>query len=156
MARRKSRPSRQVTRDAFVIANDPLRDLVLAELEGSPLLSDRRSGLFDAWASPLADSILEDRRLFYPSRNPMDFLPARTNGAVLARLSAPAPIRREASALPDIDPPKGVFFDRPGRQVTICARRIVRREVLHARGRAGSKVRRPGRRGPYTNVFCKR
>lgn len=146
---RRSRPSRQVWRDAAAIATGaPVPDL---DLLGDEL----GSGLF-TWNDPL---IVEDRRRFYPSTSVFGFEPARRLVAGLpARLSAgTTPSRRANAPGRPLEAPRGVFFQAPA-GVVACVRRKARKAVLHAKGIAGSKRvrRRPGRRGPYSGVSCGR
>jgi len=104
---------------------------------------------------------LEDRRTFHPQgpRRPAAgfFLPRH-------RLRIPAPRRSVTVAtapgwgMPTLPTPETfslpyqIGFQAP-RQVAVCVRRKVRREVIHARGIAGSRVRRP-RRTEYSGVTC--
>lgn len=47
----------------------------------------------------------------------------------------------------------GVAFRRPSR-VLVCVRRRIRREVMHAFGKAGKVGQKRPRRGPYSSVRC--
>lgn len=102
---------------------------------------------------------LEDRRTFHPqgaARPAAGFFVPRH------RLVVRAPARRSVTvtgpglgASPSQDffsPPIGVGFQAP-RQVAVCIRRKVRKQVMHAKGFAGGKVRRP-RRTEYSGVIC--
>lgn len=40
------------------------------------------------------------------------------------------------------------------RRVVVCVRRAIRREIMHAKGYAGSRVRRP-KRTPWSSISCK-
>lgn len=88
---------------------------------------------------------VEDRRTSFPAV----YRPAK-RFVGYARLSMPAVVpprsRRRFSHVVKFQDPSGVL---------ICVRRKVRREVLHAKGRAGGRVRRP-RRNEWSNISCRR
>lgn len=92
---------------------------------------------------------VEDRRLFHPEARQR---PAASFDTPRHRLQVVRPTR------PSFDPfsvPSRIGFRQPDR-VLICVRRQQRKEVLHALHVAGrSGLRRP-RRGPYSNVSCRR
>lgn len=72
---------------------------------------------------------------------------------------APAVLRRAARLVvqpfrpPTYRPPFQVAFADP-RKVDLCVRREARKRVMHAKGKAGGKVRR-GRRSPWSSISCK-
>lgn len=85
----------------------------------------------------------EDRRSFHP---------ARTNRPVVSRVGR-SRIGVARSLLPDV--PAAVRFVNP-RNVIVCVRRKMRKEVLHAlkkTGGRGGKNRRP-RRNSLSNIHC--
>lgn len=93
---------------------------------------------------PFSAPTLSDRRVFDFSR---DIRPAYVSYGP-----------RSASRVVAV--PRGVQWGVPGglafadpRRVDLCKRREDRRRVLHARGAAGGRVRRP-RRGPWSDVRC--
>jgi len=102
---------------------------------------------------------VEDRRLYHPlgrSRPAAGFfLPRhrlvvpRTPARRAMRVTAPLLVGpgAETSSVPI-----GIGFQAP-RQVAVCIRRKTRREVIHAKGIAVSRVRRP-RRTEYSGVEC--
>lgn len=94
---------------------------------------------------------LEDRRTFHPERAAR---PARGFFMPRHRLVAVAPTVTFGSVPDTFSPvvPVGVGFAAP-RQVAVCVRRRVRREVMHAKGFAGGRVRRPTR-SFYSEVRC--
>lgn len=85
---------------------------------------------------------LEDRREFHPEA---DKRPARAKRRADAALVVP---QKSTSFVPS-----AVGFSRPG-GVALCVRRHARREVLHAKGIAGSHVR-PGRWSEYSWIDCR-
>lgn len=104
---------------------------------------------------------IEDRRTFHPLGR---FRPPRLVNGVAAQVglvnrgkpSVASPslskfnrsLRSQTKAL--------VAFQEPDR-VVMCLRRKQRREVLHAKGIAGSKMRfRAPRRTPFSEVSCRR
>lgn len=93
-------------------------------------------------ASPVLREV-EDRRTFHPAR-------IRTAAPIFSRSStrlvAPRSVR---GAFPS----SKVGFAVP-HDVAICVRRKQRKEVLHAKGRAGGKVSRFRRRNEFSNVKC--
>lgn len=101
---------------------------------------------------------IEDRRIFHPDA---EIRPARTLRGLPARsrvVSDPRPIVQSGlgssfgerfSAVP-----YSLGFQNPSR-VSICVRRYTRRQVLHAKGVAGSRGLRPPRFGYYSKISCK-
>lgn len=113
----------------------------------------RRSLHLGSSLPPLDSGLPEDRRTFYPG--PADSRPYRTLYNRPARLSA-TPLRTPPSGgapRPVFGPSWGVFYEEPS-QVTHCVRRKRRKEVIHARGIAGTRVRR-GRRNERSNYTCR-
>lgn len=102
---------------------------------------------------------LEDRRTFHPQG------PARPAAGFFLprhRLVARQPRRQVMLGnSPAWSPDQAGFFSSPPvlvgfqapRQVAVCIRRRVRKQVIHAKGYAGGKVRRP-RRTEYSGVTC--
>lgn len=82
----------------------------------------------------------EDRRLWTPYR---PWPAKRRSGSTRIGLVIRSPVRVSWH---------GVGFRDPT-SVMICIRRKIRREVMHALGAAGGRVRRP-RRNFYSNVRC--
>jgi len=92
--------------------------------------------------------IKEDRREYHPSR---PLRPAAAIRRVHARL-LPKSVDRFGKAIRAL--PYGVRFAMP-RNVAICIRRRIRKEVLHAIKRAGSASGRSRkRRNQWSNVTC--
>ena len=85
---------------------------------------------------------IEDRRQFHPS--------GRQRGAALFNVShhnlQATPSRRRLI-------PKSVSFVTPDR-VLLCVRRKIRKEVMFAKGGAGSKKMRRPKRNHYSDVRC--
>lgn len=138
-------------RVAFADAN---RRLLIAPRPRPPLLVVRRS-----FQSPVLRQ-LEDRRTFHPAGRQRPaagfFLPRHQLRVATPKRSVSVVTGPYQGVSPSAalfsSPPIGVGFVAP-RQVAICIRRKTRREVIHARGIAGSKVRRP-RRTEYSGVIC--
>lgn len=153
--RRRGRSSDSARRDAAVIARrqtaEPFDDLLDAPF------ADR-----SPWSPPLLD--IEDRRLFYPGNPYTGFQRARNLSGSPARLvvwgsSARSPEmqprgRQGPSRASVWGPPHRVGFEVPD-SVVVCVRRKQRREVIHAKGRAGTRVRKP-RRNQYSEIACRR
>lgn len=90
-------------------------------------------------------TLYEDRRRFHPSgvKAPAYALPRSSSRLVV--VDYPGRPGRQTKAT--------VSFKKP-RDVTICVRREERKQVLHAKGVAGGRVR-PPRRSEYSDVSCK-
>lgn len=88
--------------------------------------------------------LVEDRRTFSPVR----VAPSRTPRQV-ARVLMAAPSSRSSSL------GKQVLVFRIPKSTAVCVRRSVRKEVIHALGRAGTKVRRP-KRNAMSSISCRR
>lgn len=89
--------------------------------------------------------VYEDRRFWRPEPiklRPL-FAAPRSSGRIVA---APAATERRLSS-------KLTFQDVT--RVGLCVRREERKRVIHAIGAAGGKVR-PPRRGPWSDISCKR
>lgn len=153
MARRRSsrshvRPSR-VRRDALDIARPGLHD---------PFDLTWVSGPVPYSEAPLSD--FEDRRLFSPytpynepgPRRFDSFGPGRAlvvpDPAARPR-GRPGPGKRHPLLVP-----RTVAFERP-EGVVLCEKRQRRKEVLHASGKAGSRVSKPTY-GFWSQVSCKK
>ena len=140
--KRNRRSILRVERDAPAIARrsllDPLSDLMRPTLVRPSLISPVD------WEAPLRT--LEDRRTWHPGSVPTAWEPAKVIGGRPARLRA----SRRPSLL---SPSPVVAFDVPER-VAVCVRRKTRKEVIHAKGVAGGRVRRPSR-SIYSSISCK-
>lgn len=86
---------------------------------------------------------IEDRRTFSPGRVTSPRTPRQ-----VARMSM-HPARQASGRKVEV-----YSFDLP-RSVAICARRAIRKQVIHAKGVAGSKVRRP-KRNAFSSISCRR
>lgn len=146
MSRRTRRHS--APRDAFDIARPRLRDEridVWRALE-SPTLSPPRSlfvgALEDFLESPGPLREYQDRRTWSPGH----YSPPVVIGGKGARLSMPS---RPFEGFSPV-----IRFREPERTL-VCVRRQQRREVMHARGKAGGRVSAPRRR-EFSDVSCKR
>ena len=133
MAKSKNRSvsTSRARRVAFDNASDVL------SLLGPPALSRSGRSLLE----------VEDRRTF----NPSPVRPARTLRKV-TRLVLSLPAKSKAQprqARPDV-----LRFDVP-ESTMVCVRRHRRKEVLHATGKAGGRVKRP-RLNAWSKVSCKR
>jgi len=152
MAKKRSRPP---GRDASDIARDP------ASLLGEPPQSVSAPH-WSRWLTPWSDlhrdpfqlRDVEDRRTWYPSPYPTDWMPARRLGGLPARLEYSPPRKNRSTARPGAFPGPSIRFQSP-REVVVCAKRKTRREVLAARGRFGRKTR-PPRRSIYSSIHCTR
>lgn len=93
--------------------------------------------------------MVEDRRTFYPDQ-PL-YRPART-------IAVGRPARLKLVQNPRYTAPsqtKGLVAFAEPQKVPICIRRKERKQVLHAKGIAGSKKRlRPGRRSEFSSIHC--
>lgn len=119
------------SRDVATVANSSFPDQF--ELLTDPQLS--RSGRLMA---------IEDRRVYSPGR-----VPKALTSRQLARITIGFPRKSIHSSSDQV-----VRFKLP-RQVAVCARRSIRKQVIHAKGIAGRKVRKP-RRNAFSNVSCRR
>lgn len=87
---------------------------------------------------------LPDRRLWRPDGS---------------SIVVPGPLRRAVSVVPGISRKQRVrvgpfLTDNPVARVAVCVRRAMRRGVMFAKGGAGFRVMRRGRRGPNSHVRC--
>lgn len=96
--------------------------------------------------SPVNLSLFEDRRTYHPERAAR---PAFSLPRMASRLVA-----REARGRSGRQTKAPVAFADPNR-VLVCVRRKRRKEVLHARGIAGSRGFRRPRRSFYSEVSCR-
>lgn len=98
--------------------------------------------------SPLSTlSLIEDRRTYNPAG------PLMRPIGVLHRSSR----RQVAKQNPAFNQPsytKAIVTFSDPKKVPVCVRRGVRKEVLHAKGVAGSKNLRKPRRGPTSTIRC--
>lgn len=101
--------------------------------------------------SPVAFDLrpYDDRRLFHPApfTRPAVSLGRRAD----TKLSIPSNPLRSVQRL-NAQLSHQIGFDKP-RKVLICVRRAIRKEVMHAMGKGGSKVRKP-RRNQFSDVRC--
>lgn len=116
-------------------------------------------GFFMPEHEPLNFQELEDRREWFPgSYRFTGFEPAKTFSGRPARLVAGAvrlgPVG-PSRPLRGVYPSARIGFEQP-RRVLVCVRRQVRREVLHARGVAGSRGLRAAVRNVYSSISCRR
>lgn len=102
-----------------------------------------------------------DRRYWNPEDSPT-YAPARyRSGApatVVISRPSPGPLRQSKALhapiyTPRVSLPSSVRFEAP-KAVPICVRRKQRKEVLHALGKAGGRVRKP-KQSIYSSVRCK-
>lgn len=103
-------------------------------------------------------SLLEDRRLFTPSPlgSPLPFRPALRSNFKPARLVVDTNVNRPGrSTWPAAFPSWKLAFQAP-RGVMVCVRRHIRREVIHALGKAGIRGQKKPRRTAYSSVSCRR
>lgn len=152
---RRRRTSRPPERDPLGIATarrawvDPLsRYLGLLE---SPLPPRQILPLPDLPAPDLRE--IEDRRLFHPgSKAPGTLSSQRTRLRTYPRTSQARGRPYEPfKAFQTV--PHRIGFSRP-RDVLVCVRRKARREVLHALGRTGGRMR-PPRFTEYSTIHCR-
>lgn len=148
--KKSNRISRRTGRDAAVIASaaraSALRSLPPSNFQNSTL---PRSQVRNKRA--LGDFPL-DRRVFYPS---LDIRPAMRLSGRPARVVSP-PVKKPASAnpgKPQTHSWSGLLFDRP-KEVDVCVRRGVRKEVLFAMRVAGLTGLRPPKLNPFSRVSC--
>lgn len=131
MAKSRKRQS-ETRRDAFAIASG-LR----------PLLASN-----DPSRSGRALQDIEDRRRFTPGiSRPM-------TPRQVARILMRPPSSKKASKALKLRYPEVHAFALP-RSTVICVRRAIRKQVIHAAGVAGKKVRRP-KRNQFSRVSCRR
>lgn len=88
---------------------------------------------------------IEDRRTFHPDR----LAPSRTPRQV-ARLLMIVPKAGRSTRLS-----REVYSFKIPKTTAVCVRREIRKQVIHAKGRAGTKVRRP-RRNAFSSISCRR
>lgn len=88
---------------------------------------------------------IEDRRTWYPGVT----RPARTAKSV-ARLLMALPEKSRSRSMA-----KEVYSFALPKQTAVCVRREIRKQVIHAKGIGGKKVRRP-RRNALSRISCRR
>lgn len=100
---------------------------------------------------------VEDRRLFHPLGM---FAPPKTVGGspagIVVRNKPPTPRQRASSFHNKVrsQTKATLTFAEPSRTV-MCIRRKERREVLFAKGGAGSRRMRPPKRTPWSDISCR-
>lgn len=87
--------------------------------------------------------VIEDRRVYSPGRVKPSRTPRQVARVLMASSSPKSPMNREV-----------LSFKIP-RSTAVCVRRSIRKQVIHAKRRAGTKVRRP-RRNAMSSISCKR
>lgn len=94
---------------------------------------------------------IEDRRQFHPG-----VAPSRTLRQ-LARVTMkpPAVSKRRSRKGPALFSGPEVHVFRVPKSTAVCIRRFIRKEVIHAKGIAGSRVKKP-RRNSKSSISCKR
>lgn len=139
-----SKKSNRRRRDTQTIAS---RRLPL-DLLSTP---SRHLTTLDQFKGPLRE--LEDRRQWHPLG---PYAPARTIGR-RARIQSKNDTRqnRYTKYDPRLRSTAALTFAEP-QQVLICARRKIRREVIHAFRKNGRKGQKPARRNFWSRISCKR
>lgn len=94
-------------------------------------------------------TLVEDRRTHYPGLSPFKRPVQQMTVGRPARLKLIDPKRYGPSAQTKAT----VAFEEP-HKLPLCTRRAVRKEVLHAKGVAGGKVRKP-KRNEWSDVSCR-
>lgn len=93
--------------------------------------------------------LIEDRRRYTPGQSPL------RRGVNLVTVGARPRLTLKQN--PKYNQPsqtKAIVAFADPHKIPLCIRRKERREVLHAKGVAGGKVRRPGRRNQWSDVKC--
>lgn len=88
--------------------------------------------------------VLDDRRMWHPERV---FRPAFSLKRAATQLVLKKPTAHQKPRLTE-----GLAFKDP-RKVLICVRRRIRKNIMHAIGAAGGKVKKP-RRNYWSDVTC--
>lgn len=99
--------------------------------------------------SPLSYAPVEDRRVFHPAGpvNRPVFSSPRSAARVVARQRPSSPyFPSQTKAI--------LTFDVPNR-VSICVKRKVRKQVLHAVNKAGKRGQRKPRRNFWSSISCR-
>lgn len=103
---------------------------------------------------------VEDRRLFEPGVRPFRTLRSRARLVVAPRPRAKPSVakrsdapRRHSAFFSGV--PARIAFKAPER-VLVCIRRQRRKEVLHAKGKAGKVGQRKPRRSAASSISCRR
>lgn len=135
--RRRSKLIFEGPRDTPAIAN-PSRPNFHIKVRLRPLADYMRSGQL---------TLIEDRRQFHPggSLHKRPRTPRRVAQIISVTANRSGPKKRG----PDL-----LAFKVP-RSVALCARRSIRKSVIHAKGIAGSSVRK-GKRTAYSSISCRR
>lgn len=95
-------------------------------------------------------SLIEDRRTHYPGLSPYKRPVAAYSVNKPARLKLVEPNRYG----PPAQTKATIAFQDP-KSLPLCTRRAVRKEVLHAKGVAGSKHLRKPKRNEWSDVSCR-
>jgi len=101
------------------------------------------------------DLPLVDRRVF-SFESPLE-APARRSSGRPARVIAPPlkkPLKTPSGVIYRGFSPSALLFDRP-EGVKVCVQRGVRKEVMHASGKAGKGYKRPPVFNKYSKIRCK-
>jgi len=146
----KSGSYRRIGRVAAVNASAPTR--TRSSVSGAlPLTSKTFQRRSQSREAPEPVLLPDDRRYYHPDPVPTY---KRLNGRP-ARVVAAPPAKRataRSGTLPELISPEALLFENPSR-VNVCVRRGVRKEVIHATGVAGTKVK-PGKYSPKSKVRC--
>ncbi len=95
---------------------------------------------------------LEDRRTYYPEK----VRPAASFSKPRHRLTVIDRVGETPNKFRGISQTKAIVAFKAPQKVLICARRQIRKEVLHAYNKAGKTGQRRPRRNEYSNVSCRR
>lgn len=128
MAKKRRRSSHRIRRDAIArrYSSAVPRSAAFSSVRPLPLM-------------------LEDRRLYHPDPLPIAQASIRSASRLVAKQN---PRFKQPSQTKAI-----IAFAEPSK-VSVCVRRGIRKQVIHALGVAGGKVRR-GRRSAYSDISCK-
>lgn len=124
------------------VHNTPTRTLTSLSLPRSPVSRVTWQSL-PSLSRPL--TVYEDRRRFHPAGKMRPVIALPRAAARLTVVDYPGRPGRQTKA--------PVRFNAPKR-VPLCVRREQRKEVLHATGKAGGRVR-PPRRNQFSDISCK-
>lgn len=142
MARGRNRRSNpQARRVAFVNANPAGLPRLASPPRSFPKVRTNFERLPGQLELPL--TVFEDRRQFHP-QGPTR--PAASISKSRHRLKVrPDPWKQTKATL---------LFDTPDK-VLVCVRRGIRKEVMHAIGKAGKRGQKKPRRSEYSSISCK-
>lgn len=98
--------------------------------------------------SPLSLSLIEDRRFYRPEPTPL-----RPVFSITSRSAARIVAKQNPRYKPDSQTKAILAFAEPD-VLPLCIRRKRRKQVLHAKGIAGSRGLRPPRRNSWSEVSC--